>query len=76
MKPRVKINGKSSRDDNEYDYGDTGVVDGYCQGAYSVPYAVVILDKNFRFVMVKLEQLEQIGVKEVPEYYQHFDPDC
>ncbi len=58
-KPRVKIKGKGHF--GEWNHGDTGVVDGYCQGAYSVPYAVVILDKNFKFVMVKLEQLEQIG---------------
>ena len=58
MKPRVKINGRSICG---WEPGDTGVVDGYCRGRNGVPYAIVILDKNFRFVMVNLEQLEQIG---------------
>lgn len=58
MKPRVKINGRDI--DGEWNHGDTGVVDGYCQGGNNVPYAIVILDKNFRFVMVNLEQLELI----------------
>lgn len=48
MKPRVKINGRSSY--REWEPGDTGVVDGYCRGGNDIPYAVVILDKNFRFV--------------------------
>ena len=56
MKPRVKINRG-----NEWGSRDTGVVDGYCRGEDGVPYAIVILDKNFRFVMVNLDQLEQIG---------------
>jgi hypothetical protein len=59
MKPRVKINGKSPC--GEWEPGDTGVVDGYCRDWNGVPYAIVILDKNFRFVMVIIEQLEQIG---------------
>lgn len=59
MKPRVRINGSSPY--GEWGPGDTGVVDGYCRGGNDVPYAVVILDKNFRFVMVNLEQPEQIG---------------
>ena len=58
MKPRVKINGGSLY--REWELGDTGVVDGYCRGGNDVPYAVVILDKNHRFVMVNLEQLVQI----------------
>lgn len=58
MKPRVKIKGKGPY--GEWNPGDTGVVDGYCRGGDNVPYAVVILDKNSRFVMVYLEQLEQI----------------
>lgn len=57
MKPRVIINGKSRY--GEWEPGDTGVVDGYCRGGDNTPYAVVILDKNFRFVMVNLEQLRQ-----------------
>ena len=59
MKPRVKING--SNPFRKWEPGDTGVVDGYCMGKNDVPYAIVILDKNFRFVMVNIEQLEQIG---------------
>lgn len=59
MKPRVKIDGRSPY--GEYEPGDTGVVDGYCRGGDDVPYAVVILDKNFRFVMANLNHLEQIG---------------
>lgn len=59
MKPIVKINGNSPY--KEWEPGDTGVVDGYCRGGNGVPYAIVILDKNFRFVMVNIEQLEQIG---------------
>lgn len=59
MKPKVKIIGYSR--DGEWELGDTGVVDGYCRGGDDVPYAIVILDKNFRFVMVNLYQLEQIG---------------
>ena len=59
MKPRVKINGSSLYGGQEP--GDTGIVDGYCRGVNNVPYAIVILDKNFRFVMVNIEQLEQIG---------------
>lgn len=59
MKPIVKINGNSLY--GEWNPGDTGIVDGYCRGGDNIPYAVVILDKNFRFVMVNLEQLEQIG---------------
>ncbi len=53
------MNGRSRY--GEWEPGDTGVVDGYCRGGDDIPYAVVILDKNFRFVMVNLEQLEQIG---------------
>lgn len=45
----------------EWVAGDTGVVDGYCRGGNDVPYAIVILNKNFRFVMVNLDQLELIG---------------
>lgn len=60
MKPRVKINGRSPYG-GEWEPGDTGVVDGYCRGGNDVPYAIVILDKNNRFVMVNIEQLEQIG---------------
>lgn len=59
MKPRVKINGRSHF--GEWEPGDTGVVDGYCRGGNDVPCAIVILDKNFHFVMVNLYQLEQIG---------------
>ena len=59
MKLRVKIYGESPY--GGWEPGDTGIVDGYCRGADNIPYAVVILDKNFRFVMVNLEQLEQIG---------------
>ena len=59
MRLRVKINGKSPYE--EWGPGDTGVVDGYCIGGNDVPYAIVILDKNFRFVMVDIEQLERIG---------------
>lgn len=59
MKARVKINGRSPYAD--WEPGDTGVVDGYCRGGNDVPYAIVILDKNFRFVMVNIEQLELIG---------------
>ena len=59
MKAKVKINGNSSY--GEWKPGDTGVVDGYCRGGNDVPYAIVILDKNSRFVMVDLNQLEQIG---------------
>ncbi len=59
MKPRVKINGSSPY--GEWEPGDTGVVDGYCRGGNDVPYAIVILDKNFRFVMVDIYKLEQIG---------------
>ena len=56
MKPRVKINGG-----NEWEPEVTGIVDGYCRGVNDVPYAIVILDKNSRFVMVNIEQLERIG---------------
>ena len=58
MKPIVKIIGYSRY--GEWELGDKGVVDGYCRGGDDVPYAIVILDKNSRFVMVNLEQLEQI----------------
>ena len=58
MNPRVKINGINPF--KKWELGDTGVVDGYCIGKNDVPYAIVILDKNFRFVMVNIEQLEQI----------------
>jgi len=58
VKPRVKIYGISRYGD--WELGDTGVVDGYCRGGDDTPYAIVILDKNFRFVMVGLEQLKQI----------------
>lgn len=58
MKPRVKINGRSNYGD--WEPGDTGVVDGYCRGGDDVPYAIVILDKNRRFVMVNIGILEQI----------------
>ena len=58
MNLRVKILDKSPY--NEYVDGDTGVVDGYCRGGNDVPYAIVILDRNFRFVMVNISQLEQI----------------
>lgn len=63
MKPRVKIGGRSPY--GEWGPGDTGVVDGYCRGGNDVPYAIVILDKNHRFVMVNIEQLEQIGMEAV-----------
>ena len=59
MKPKVKIIGSSLY--GEYKPGDTGVVDGYCRGGNDVPYAIVILDKNFHFVMVSIGNLEQIG---------------
>ncbi len=59
MNPRVKINGINPF--KKWELGDTGVVDGYCIGKNDVPYAIVILDKNLRFVMVNIEQLEQIG---------------
>lgn len=58
-KPRVKINGYSRY--GEWELGDKGIVDGYCRGGDDVPYAIVILDKNFHFVMVQLNQLERIG---------------
>ena len=58
MKARVRIDGSSPY--GEWKPGDTGVVDGYCRGGDDVPYAVVILDKNSRFVMVNLEQLYKI----------------
>jgi len=58
MNPRVKINGINPF--KKWELGDTGVVDGYCIGKNDVPYAIVILDKNLRFVMVNIEQLEQI----------------
>lgn len=69
MKPKVKINGESPY--REWEYGDTGVVDGYCRGANGAPYAIVILDKNFRFVMVNLEQLEQVDNEIVKPYEIH-----
>ena len=59
MKPRVKIRGKDFQY-GEFEEGDTGVVDGYCRGGNDVPYAIVILDKNRRFVMVNIMILEQI----------------
>ena len=59
MKPKVRITGHSPY--GEYNDGDTGVVDGYCRGGDDVPYAIVILDRNKRFVMVCLNHLEQIG---------------
>lgn len=58
MKAKVRINGNSPY--GEWNPGDTGIVDGYCRGGDDVPYAVVILDKNSRFVMVNLEQLYKI----------------
>ena len=56
MKPKVVIEGSSPY--GEYDCGDKGVVDGYCRGGDGTPCAVVILDKNNRFVMVYIHSLK------------------
>ena len=52
MKTNVKLISPSQCRD--WERGDTGVIDAYVQGSSNRPYAVVILDKNNKFVLVPI----------------------
>lgn len=53
----VSILSNSPFGETEYAAGDEGIVDGYCRGGDGVPYAVVIKDRDSKFVMVPLSSL-------------------
>lgn len=65
MKTRVKITNDSSGRFLEYQKGETGFVDGYVVEQYNMPQtkAVVVSDRDKRFVLVPLYDLEYIGEK-------------
>lgn len=58
---KVLIIGHSSQ--GGYTLGDTGVIDGYCQGGDGTPCAVVII--NDKFIPIPLYALKFLRYKKV-----------
>ena len=60
MKARIVFTHKSPYT-GEFDAGDYGIVDGYCRGGDDVPCAVVIREKDGRFILAPVSFLKHIG---------------
>ena len=61
MKTKIKFT--STDQYNEWNIGDTGFVDGYTRNYDGDNYAVVVLDKNGKFVLSKLYHLQKISTE-------------